>query len=166
MQIGIGSIPEVVVGALGAADLGGVRFAGMATDEMVDLFERGVIAPATSGGQVPISSPELMGTERLMAFADRNPSLEVHPAAVTHDPALLGRIDRFVSVNTAIEVDLSGQVNSERVRGRQISGPGGSLDFVEGACVPPGASGSSPWPRRHRTAGSPGSSARSAQRAP
>lgn len=131
LQIGIGSITEAVVSALGEADLGGVRFCGMATDEMVDLFERGVIAPA--GARVPISSPELMGTEKLMAFADRNPALEVHPASVTHDAARLGRIDRFVSVNTAIEVDLSGQVNSERVRGRQVSGPGGSLDFVEAA---------------------------------
>jgi acyl-CoA hydrolase len=136
LQIGIGSIPEAVVSSLGAADLGAVRFAGMATDEMVDLFECGVIAPAVDDS--PIMSPELMGTERLMQFADDNPTVGVYPSSRAHDAAFLGRIERLVSVNTAIEVDLSGQVNSETIRGRQVSGVGGSLDFVDAASRSPG----------------------------
>ena len=131
LQIGIGAIPEAVVHSLGDAELGNVRFAGMATDEMVDLFERGVI-PAVGDGP-PIISPELMGSQRLMRFADRNPAVAVYPSSTAHNAAILGRTPRFVSVNTAIEVDLSGQVNSEVLRGRQISGVGGSLDFVDAA---------------------------------
>ncbi|WP_048893601.1 acetyl-CoA hydrolase/transferase family protein [Mycobacterium heckeshornense] len=131
LQIGIGSIPEAVVNTLADADLGEVRFTGMATDEMVDLFERGVI-PADH--DVPaIVSPELMGTQRLMRFADRNPAVGVYPSSTAHNAAILGRTPRLVSINTAIEVDLSGQVNSEVLRGRQISGVGGSLDFVDAA---------------------------------
>ncbi|MCV6991685.1 acetyl-CoA hydrolase/transferase family protein [Mycobacterium timonense] len=131
LQIGIGSIPEAVVNALSDADLGEVRFTGMATDEMVELFERGVI-PA-DGAAGAILSPELMGTQRLMRFADRNPALAVHPSSTAHNAAVLGRTPRLVSINTAIDVDVSGQVNSEVLRGRQISGVGGSLDFVDAA---------------------------------
>lgn len=131
LQIGIGSIPEAVVNRLADADLGEVRFTGMATDEMVELFESGVI-PAV-GDQPAILSPELMGTRRLMRFADRNPALAVHPSSTAHNVAVLGRTPRLVSINTAIEVDINGQVNSEVLRGRQISGVGGSLDFVDAA---------------------------------
>jgi acyl-CoA hydrolase len=138
LQIGIGAIPESVVGSLGDADLGRVRFAGMATDEMAGLFEAGVIDPGNVGDGPPIVSPELMGGERLMAFADRNPAVSVHPSSTAHDASVLGRIERFASINTAIEVDLSGQVNSEMVKGRQVSGVGGSLDFVDAASRSPG----------------------------
>jgi acyl-CoA hydrolase len=131
LQIGIGSIPEAVVNALADADLGEVRFTGMATDEMVELFENGII-PAR-GDQPAILSPELMGTQRLMRFAHRNPALAVHPSSTAHNAAILGRTPRLVSINTAIEVDLNGQVNSEVLGGRQISGVGGSLDFVDAA---------------------------------
>ncbi|BBW99137.1 hypothetical protein BST36_13180 [Mycolicibacterium moriokaense] len=131
LQIGIGSIPEAVVNALADADLGKIRFTGMATDEMVELFERGVI-PA-DGDQPAILSPELMGTRRLMRFADRNPALAVHPSSTAHNADVLARTPRLVSINTAIEVDVNAQVNSEVLRGRQISGVGGSLDFVDAA---------------------------------
>ncbi len=133
IQIGIGAIPESVVAALGGADLGRVRFAGMATDEMVELFEAGVLDGAAVDDDPAIISPELMGTARLMAWADRNPAVALFPSTVSHDAAHLGRTPRFVSINTAIEVDLSGQVNSEMVRGRQVSGIGGSLDFTDAA---------------------------------
>ena len=134
LQIGIGSIPEAVVNALADADLGEVRFTGMATDEMVELFERGVI-PAD--GDVPaILSPELMGTQRLMRFADHNPALAVYPSSRAHNAAVLGRTPRLVSINTAIEVDVSGQVNSEVLRGRQISGVGGPTSSTPQADQP------------------------------
>jgi acyl-CoA hydrolase len=136
LQIGIGAIPEAVVASLADADLGHVRFTGMATDEMVDLFDRGIIHPGSD--QPAIISPELMGTERLMRFADRNPAVGVYPSATAHDAVGLGRTARLVSVNTAIEVDILGQVNSETIRGRQISGIGGSLDFIDAATRSPG----------------------------
>jgi 4-hydroxybutyrate CoA-transferase len=133
LQIGIGAIPESVVGLLGDADLGRVRFAGMATDEMAGLFDAGLLDPGTADAVPLIMSPELMGSERLMTFADRNPAVSVHPSSTAHNASVLGRIERFVSINTAIEVDLRGHVNSEMIRGRQVSGAGGSLDFVDAA---------------------------------
>ena len=130
LQIGIGGVPEAVLAGLGAADLGSVRFEGMGSDAMVDLFEQGVLDP----GQVDaLRSPELMGTTRLMAFADGNPAIGLYPSSSSHDTARLGGLDRLVSVNAAIEVDLRGQVNVEAVRGRPVAGVGGALDFVEGA---------------------------------
>lgn len=131
LQIGIGAVPEAVVSSLDEAGIGRVRFAGMATDEMVGLAEAGVLD--TTGPRPAIIAPELMGSRRLMAFADRNPTVALHPSGTSHDPVFLGGIDRFVSINTAVEVDLSGHVNSEVVKGRQISGIGGSLDFVDAA---------------------------------
>ena len=68
---------------------------------MVDLFERGII-PAVGDGPA-IISPEFMGSQRLMRFADRNPALAVYPSSTAHNAAILGRTPRFVSVNTAIE---------------------------------------------------------------
>jgi acyl-CoA hydrolase len=135
LQIGIGGIPESVLAGLAGADLGSVRFEGMASDGMVDLFEQGCLDP----GQVDaVRSPELMGTSRLMSFAAANPAIGVYPSSSSHDTARLGRLDRLVSVNGAIEVDLQGQVNVETVRGRPVAGVGGSLDFVEGAGRSPG----------------------------
>jgi acyl-CoA hydrolase len=136
LQIGIGSIPEAVVNSLAGANLGTVRFTGMATDEMVNLFDQGVIP--VDGDQPAILSPELMGTTRLMRFADRNPAVAVHPSATSHNAGILSRTARLVSINTAVEVDINGQVNSEVLRGRQISGVGGSLDFVDAAGRSPG----------------------------
>jgi acyl-CoA hydrolase len=135
LQIGIGAIPESLVGSLGDADIGPVRFAGMATDAMADLFDAGVLDLDNPGA---IVTPELMGTERVMDFADRNPAVHVHPSGVAHNASLLGRRERFVSVNTAIEIDLAGNVNSEMVKGRQVSGPGGCLDFIDAATLSPG----------------------------
>jgi acyl-CoA hydrolase len=68
-----------------------------------------------------------------MEFADGNPAVGVYESSTAHAPALLGRGDRLVSINSAIEVDALGQVNAEQVRGRQVAGVGGSLDFVEAA---------------------------------
>ncbi|UIX29378.1 acetyl-CoA hydrolase/transferase family protein [Streptomyces sp. GQFP] len=133
LQIGIGAIPETLVRSLKDADLGGVRFVGMATDEMVDLFEAGVLRAGEVVPSPAVLSPEMMGTERLLSFGHENPSIGMYPSSVSHDSGRLGDIERFVSVNTAVEVDLHGNVNSEVVAGRQISGPGGSLDYIDTA---------------------------------
>lgn len=134
LQIGIGAIPETLVRSLPSRDLGSVRFVGMATDEMVDLFETGLLRRDAVVPRPAILSPDMMGTARLLAFSHDNPSVGMYPSAVSHDPAYLaGAYDRFVSVNTAIEIDLEGNVNSETVNGKQISGAGGSLDYVDTA---------------------------------
>jgi 4-hydroxybutyrate CoA-transferase len=104
----------------------------MATDAMVDLSDRGLLSTALHP-EPPIFTPELLGTERLMEFAHENPAFGVLPSSVTHDPIRLGQIDRFVSIVSALEIDLSGQVNSEVLRGQVIAGMGGSVDYLESA---------------------------------
>jgi len=133
LQVGIGSIPEALVRSLREADLGPVRFVGMATDDMVDLFEAGVVDRKVVNGTPAILSPDMMCTAKLLEFSHENPAIGMYPSSVSHDAARLGEIERFVSINTAVEIDIFGNVNSEAIGGRQISGAGGSLDYVETA---------------------------------
>lgn len=140
LQVGIGSIPETLVRMLpeAAADLGRVRFVGMGTDDMVELFEAGVLRRSDVVPAPALLSPDLMGTARLLEFAHENPAVGMYPSALAHDAAQLGALANFVSINTAIEVDLAGNVNSEVLGGRQISGIGGSLDYIDAATRSPG----------------------------
>jgi 4-hydroxybutyrate CoA-transferase len=138
LQLGIGAVPEALVTALGEQGMNDLRFTGMASDGMVDLAERGLLDRRSVRGYPPVSAPDLLGTSRLMQWADDNPSVGLYPSTVAQNPLELGTLDRLVSINSAVEVDLAGQVNSERIRGRQISGIGGSIDFIEGATHSPG----------------------------
>jgi acyl-CoA hydrolase len=132
LQVGIGGVTAAIVTTLAEQGVGQLRFVGMGTDAMVDLFERDLLDRPTSGLPA-IESPDLVGTQRLMRFAHENPVVGVYPSSVAHSPQRLARHERLVSVNTAVEIDLSGQVNSEVIAGRQIAGIGGSIDFVEAA---------------------------------
>jgi hypothetical protein len=76
---------------------------------------------------------EIMGTARLFAWCHDNPAVNMEPSDVVHDPQVVARLGDFVSVNSALEVDLLGQVNAESVGGRQVAGIGGQFDFVLGA---------------------------------
>jgi 4-hydroxybutyrate CoA-transferase len=138
LQLGIGAVPEALVTALGEHGMSELRFTGMASDGMVDLAERGLLDLRYDRGFPPISTPDLLGTSRLMQWADDNPSVGLYPSTTAQNPLELARLERLVSINSAVEVDLAGQVNSERVRGRQISGIGGSIDFTEAATQSPG----------------------------
>lgn len=133
LQIGLGRVPEALVGTLASAGLGPLRFVGMGTDRMVDIAESGGLANTDPGSDHgALCAVELMGSERLMRFAHRNAAVTVHPSREGHDPAWLARrFERFVSVNSAVEVDLHGQASSEVLLGRQISGIGGSADFAD-----------------------------------
>ncbi|WP_166875073.1 acetyl-CoA hydrolase/transferase family protein [Salinibacterium sp. ZJ450] len=127
VQVGIGAVPEQLVALLaGHEDVG---FVGMGSDAMID-----VVASQSHSSVLPIiSAVELMGTSRLMQFADHSPLVEVLPSEIGHSVLHLGRFERLISVNGAAQVDLSGQVASEQVGGRHISGVGGSQDFAESA---------------------------------
>jgi 4-hydroxybutyrate CoA-transferase len=141
LQIGIGHVPEAVVVSLGeAAGLGPLRFVGMATDAMVDLYHRGVIDQGASCPTPAILTSEMLGTEKLMRFGDNNPAIGVYPSSIAHDAAHLGDLERFTAIVSAIEVDLSGQVNSETLAGRPIGAVGGSVDYFEAAMRSPGGS--------------------------
>ena len=75
----------------------------------------------------------LMGTRRLYRFADRNPAIRLRATSYTHDAVVFDNFRRFVAVNGALEVDLTGQVNAETVGGRHIGIVGGQMDFVRAA---------------------------------
>jgi acetyl-CoA hydrolase len=100
-------------------------------DAAVGLIERGVVTAARKTfrrGRCDVG--EAMGTPRLFEVVHDNPLVSMESAAVTHDPSLVARLDRFVSVNSALEVDLTGQVTAESLGGRQVAGIGGQFDFV------------------------------------
>lgn len=128
LQLGIGAVPEAITAFLAESDAGPVRVVGMANDAMVDLFARGQLRWTDTPA---VCAAELMGTRTLMEFADGNPAIVLRDSRVAHAPRVLARIPRLVAVNSAIEVDLAGQVGSELVRARQVSGIGGGADFVE-----------------------------------
>lgn len=137
LQLGIGAVPEALTAFLLDSGLSDVRFIGMANDAMVPLFAAGV-APWSTDPRPAILAAELMGTRRLMEFAHDNPAVVLRDSRFSHDPRALARIPRLVTVNSAIEVDLAGQVNAELVGERQVSGIGGSADFVESGFGSPG----------------------------
>jgi 4-hydroxybutyrate CoA-transferase len=135
LQIGIGSIPEALVEALLEEGVPNLRFAGMAIDAMADLHDAGLLAVDGFVPYPPIMAAELMGTRRLMDFAHENPLLGVYSTPLGITASNLSRFDRFVSINSAIEIDRGGQVNAEWVAERQLSGVGGSVDFTESALL-------------------------------
>ncbi|HEX7302157.1 acetyl-CoA hydrolase/transferase family protein [Lentzea sp.] len=131
LQLGIGAVPEALTAFLAERGAGPLRVVGMANDAMVDLFTHGLLRWTDVGEHPAIRAAELMGTRKLMEFADGNPAVVLRDSRFAHDPRVLGRIPRLVTVNSAVEVDLAGQVGSELVRGRQVSGIGGGADFAE-----------------------------------
>lgn len=137
LQIGIGSVPEAIAGALSDREDLGVH--SLLVDAMLPLLERGVITNARKSrnpGQMDLG--EIMGTEPLFRFVHENPIVNMEPSSLIHNPRVVARLERFVSINSAIEVDLTGQVNAESLGDRQVAGIGGQFDFVEGAYWAPG----------------------------
>jgi 4-hydroxybutyrate CoA-transferase len=128
VQTGIGAIPESIAGVLG--DRRDLRLHSLLVDAMLPLLERGVVTRTELA--------EIMGTERLFQVVHENPLIRMASSSVVHDPRAVARLPRFVSINSAIEVDLTGQVNAESIAGRQVAGIGGQFDFVEGAYWAPG----------------------------
>jgi len=138
VQLGIGSMPVAVARSLvGHRDLG--IHTGVVSDVLVDLVESGAATNAWKGIDEGISvTGGLFGTRRLLDFADGNPALAMRSADYTHQLATMARINMLYSVNSAIEVDITGQVNAEQAGGRYLGAVGGQLDFVRGAQASPG----------------------------
>ena len=140
LQIGIGRLPESVLRKL--VDRRRLRFhSGMITDEVAALFEAGAIAERSSGDPLGDAAPILTGIAHGGATVRRLAAREevaVHGVDVTHDIRRIAAIPRFVAINSAIEVDLFGQVNSEAIGARQVSGIGGAVDFTRAARLSPG----------------------------
>jgi acetyl-CoA hydrolase len=120
VECGIGALPSAVVAALKGKP--GLRYhSGLVCDAVVDLQLESCVGGA------------LMGTPRLFAWARDNPSLRLCSSDLTHGAASLARIERFVAINSAVEVDFTGQVNGEVARGSYVGAVGGALDFVRAA---------------------------------
>jgi 4-hydroxybutyrate CoA-transferase len=130
VQIGIGGVPEALVGLLREDRPDDLRLFGMGIDAMVPLLQELDRPGAYAGG-------ELLGTTELYRFSHDNPLVEQYPSERILSVPELARHPHFVSVNAALQVDLTGQVNSEWA-GRQISGPGGAVDFVDAALLSEG----------------------------
>ena len=130
IQTGVGAVPDAVLRLLhDRKDLG--VHSGMLGDGLVELVEAGAVTNARKriDGGVSISGA-LIGTRRLYEFAHRNPQIRMCTTSYTHDAAVLARLDKLVTINSAIEVDLTGQVNAEQSGSAYLGGTGGQADFV------------------------------------
>lgn len=138
LQVGIGAVPEAIMSTLRDRRNLGIH-SGMIGDSVADLVEAGVITNACKPIDRGVTVTGMLGgTERLYRFAHRNPALQMHTVSHTHDAAILASLPRLISINSAVEVDLAGQANSEVVGGLNIGAVGGSLDYVRGAHRSPG----------------------------
>jgi acetyl-CoA hydrolase len=133
LQMGIGGIPDAVLGYLGDRCNLGVH-SEMFSDGVIDLVESGVINnEAKSLHPGKIIAGFVLGTQALYDFVDDNPMVELHPSEYVNDPFRIAQNDRMVSINSAIEVDLTGQVCADSIGHRLYSGVGGQVDFIRGA---------------------------------
>jgi len=133
IQLGIGSISDAVGKFLGGKKNLGVHTE-IFTNSMVELVKKGVINNTKKNihqGKSVVATA--IGDKQLHQFINRNNSVEARAASYVNDPNIIGQHDNFVSINSTIEVDLTGQVCSETIGFRQYSGTGGQLDFVRGA---------------------------------
>ena len=137
LQTGVGAIPEAVMGSIAdRRDLG--LHTGMVGDALVRLVERGILTNATKPFDTGVSvAGVLLGTETLYRFAERNKALLLRPAWHTHAGDVL-RIPKLVSINTALEEDLSGQVNAEAAGETVLGAAGGQPDLVRAGHRSPG----------------------------
>jgi len=133
LQMGIGGIPDAVLEALsGHKDLG--VHTEMFSDGVVDLIEAGVINnERKSLHRGKVVSGFMMGSQRLYRFVHNNPIIELHPNEYTNDPFIIAANDRMAAINSALQVDLTGQVCSDSIGSDIYSGFGGQLDFIRGA---------------------------------
>jgi acyl-CoA hydrolase len=138
LQFGIGAVPDAIAQLLvDRRDLG--LHTGMVGDAYVDLVEAGALTNATKKGARGISvTGALIGTRRLYDFAHQNKALLLCASSITHGDAILSAIPKLVSINSAIEVDLTGQVNAEEIGGAYLGGTGGQIDYVRGGSRSPG----------------------------
>jgi len=138
IQVGVGGLPVAVCRALnGHRDLG--VHSGVISDVIVDLVEKGVVTNARKGIDVGRTvTGGLFGSRRLMDFADGNAALEMRSSEYTHNQQVLAHVQNLYAINSGIEVDLTGNVNSEVAAGRYLGAIGGQLDFVRGSFASPG----------------------------
>ncbi len=138
LQVGIGAIPDAVLARLGNHLELGVHTE-MFSDGLIPLIEHGVVTnrhKAVHPGRTVTSF--VSGTRRLYSFVDDNPTVEFHGCDRTNDTSLIRKNRRVTAINSAIEVDLSGQVCADSIGSTIFSGIGGQMDFLHAAALSPG----------------------------
>ena len=129
LEFGIGTLPDAVCSLLGRHE--GLRVhSGTVGDGVVELAERRVVSR--------VDAAMLIGSEKLFDFARDNPAVKLHSSEYTHGAAVLARQTRFVAINSAVEVDFTGQANGELAGASYVGAVGGALDFVRAANQSPG----------------------------
>jgi len=133
LQLGIGGIPDAVLAALeGRRDLG--IHTEMVSDGVMEAIESGTITGAKKTFHpYKVILTFLLGSDRLYDFADNNPVFEAHPTDYTNHPFNVSRNDNMIAINSAIELDITGQVCSDSIGSYIYSGFGGQVDFIRGA---------------------------------
>jgi 4-hydroxybutyrate CoA-transferase len=133
MQMGIGAIPDAVLKYLyHKKDLG--VHSELFSDGVIDLVDAGVLTNARKTLHTgKILAGFVIGSRRLYEWVDDNPLIELHPTEYVNDPFVIAQNDRMVAINSAIEVDLTGQVCADSIGPKLYSGVGGQLDFIYGA---------------------------------
>ena len=133
MQMGIGAIPDAVLKFLfDKKDLG--VHTELFSDGVIDLVEAGVLTNAKKtlhSGKIVAGF--ILGTKRLYDWVDDNPMCELHPTEYVNDPFVIAQNSRMVAINSAIEIDLTGQICADSIGPKLYSGVGGQLDFIYGA---------------------------------
>lgn len=138
LQMGIGAVPEAITALLGDRRGLGVH-SGMIGNGIADLMRRGIVDNSRKPFDAGVTiTGALIGTADLYRFADANPAIGLRSCRTTHNPAILGAIPNLVSINSAIEVDLTGQVNAEVAGGRYVGATGGQGDFARAGARSPG----------------------------
>ncbi|NDZ96754.1 acetyl-CoA hydrolase [Streptomyces sp. SID6673] len=130
IQMGVGAVPDAMLQLLvDRTDLG--VHSGMVGDGLVDLVEAGAVTNARKRIDRGVTiTGALIGTTRLYEFAHRNPEMRMCATAYTHDAGVMSELDDLVTINSAVEVDLTGQVNAEQSGAAYLGGTGGQVDFV------------------------------------
>jgi acyl-CoA hydrolase len=135
LQLGIGGIPNAALAAMGSKRDLGVHTE-MFSDGLLDLVENGTVngaAKAIHPGKIVTTF--IMGSQRLYDWVHDNPMIEMHPVDYTNDTSIIRRNTRMTAINSAIQVDLSGQVCADSIGTRLYSGVGGQMDFMRGAAL-------------------------------
>ena len=133
LQTGVGGIPDAVLPFLSDRKDLGVH-SELVSEGVIPLIENGVITGARKNFKPrKIIVGFALGTKSFFEFVDNNPIFEFHPTAYTNDPSLIARNDNMVAINSALQVDLTGQVCSDSIGNQFYSGIGGQVDFLRGA---------------------------------
>jgi len=138
LQLGIGTLPDAVLSLLkGKRDLG--IHTEVLSDGVIDLFNQGIITnnkKTLYPGKFVATC--LLGTKKLYDFVDNNPDVLILPVEYVNDPFVISQNNQLISINSALQIDLMGQVNAEMVGSLQFSGIGGQGDYIRGASRSPG----------------------------